>query len=204
MVLCANGLVLALIGWRGYKRVWYPLLFLFLMMPLPGRIHDAIMLPMQGAATQVSAGVLELVGIPVGHQGHILEVGEHHVAVAEACSGLRMALAFLIVAATVAYIVQRPRWQKAVVLLSSVPIALTCNVGRIVATAWLFNAGYERLAQGFFHQAAGLMMMPVGLGFIMLELYLLSKFASAEEVATVVGGGFTSLRGAQARSAVTE
>ncbi|MGB2985351.1 MAG: exosortase [Phycisphaerae bacterium] len=173
LVLCANGLAMILLGWRGYKRVWYPLMFLLLMIPLPGRVHDAVMLPLQGFSACVSTGILEILGIPTQRYGHILEVGGHQVAVAEACNGLRMALAFLIVAGIVAYLVPRPRWQKLTVVLSSLPIALTCNITRIVVTACLFGAGYGWLAQGTLHEVAGLLMMPVALCLILLELWLL-------------------------------
>ncbi|MBI4718563.1 MAG: exosortase, partial [Planctomycetes bacterium] len=178
MVVCASGVVMALIGWRGYARVWYPLAFLLLMLPLPRRMHDAVMLPLQGFGAQVSASILEIIGIPVERFGHVLEVAGQRVAVAEACSGLRMALAFLIVTAVVAYIVRRPMWQRVLLVLSSVPIALACNVVRIVATAYLYSIGYDSLAQGVFHDGAGLLMMPVAFGLILLELWFLSTLTT--------------------------
>ena len=181
LVLCANGLAMSLLGFEGYKRVWYPLLFLFLMIPLPNRIHDAVMLPLQEFGARVSAGVLEIIGVPAARSGNILEVAGHQVAVAEACNGLRMALAFLIVAGFLAYVVRRPQWQKTVIVFSSVPIALSCNIARIVVSACLYSAGYEWLAQGMFHTLAGLLMMPLALCLILLELWFLSKLVAGTE-----------------------
>ena len=174
LVLCANGAAIALLGWNGYKRIWYPMLFLFLMIPLPGRVHDPVMLSLQELSAGATASVLEMVGIPVVRFGHVLEVASHQVAVAEACNGLRMVIAFLIVACSVAYFVRRPAWQKVVVLISSIPIALICNVARVAVTASLYQAGYERLAQGTTHDVAGLLMMPAAVGIILLELWLLA------------------------------
>lgn len=178
LVVCANGLVMSAIGWRGYKRVWYPMFFLFLMIPLPNRVYDAIMLPLQGLSARAAAGVLEIIGVPVERFGHVLELGGHQVAVAEACSGLRMALAFLVVAGLVAFIVARPRWQKAVVVLSSIPIAVACNVARVVGSAYVYSIGYHGLAEGMLHEAAGLLMMPAALYLIFLELRVLAKLVS--------------------------
>lgn len=175
LVVAANGLAVTLLGWEGYKRVWHPFVFLILMAPLPKRAHDMVMLPLQTAGAWVSAGVLEILGVPTERRGNVLEVGSYQVAVAEACNGLRMAVAFLIVACVVAFIVNRPRWQKVTIVLSSVPIALVCNVVRIVFTACLYSAGYERLAQGVLHDAAGLLMMPLALILIFVELGILSK-----------------------------
>ena len=175
MLICANGLVISLIGWSAYRRIWYPLLFMFLMLPLPNRIHAAVTLPLQGMGAQTSATVLEIVGVPAVRYGNVLEVGEHQIAVAEACSGLRMALAFLIVTGVFAYVIRRPRWQKLVVLLSSIPIAVVCNVLRIVVAAYLYDLGYGWLGQGVFHDAAGMLMVPTALGLVCLELWVLSN-----------------------------
>ncbi|UCC30276.1 MAG: exosortase [Phycisphaerales bacterium] len=175
MLICANGLIIGLIGWSAYRCIWYPLLFMFLMLPLPNRIHDAVTLPLQGVGAQISATILEIVGVPAVRYGNVLEVGEHHIAVAEACSGLRMALAFLIVTGVFAYVIRRPGWQKLVVLLSSIPIAVACNVLRIVVAAYLYDLGYGWLGRGAFHDAAGLLMVPVALCLVCLELWVLSN-----------------------------
>ncbi len=174
LVVCANGLAMTLLGWQGYRRVWYPLVFLLLMLPLPGGVHDAVMLPLQGFSAVISGGILEVVGVPVVRYGHVLEVGQRQIAVAEACNGLRMALAFILVAGSVAYLVRRPGWQRGVLLLSSIPIAITCNVVRIVLAACLYRAGYEWLAAGTVHDLAGLLMMPAALCLMFLELWLLT------------------------------
>lgn len=201
MVVCLNGLVLTLIGWSGYRRVLYPMMFLFLTLPLPHRVHNAILLPLQSVGAQISASVLEIVGIPAVRAGHVLEVAGHRIAVAEACSGLRMAVAFLIVTAVFAYFIQRPRWQKMLVLLSSVPIAVLCNVGRIVAAAYLFTAGHGWVARGVFHDVTGLLMVPAALLLVSLELWLFScvivpKNAMAALADKVDQGPVVSRRGA--------
>lgn len=179
MLICTNAAALMLLGWPVYRQVWYPLVFLALMLPLPGRVHDAVMIPLQTLGAQVSATILEVGGIPVERFGNVLEVSGHRVAVAEACNGLRMALAFLIVTGVVAYVIPRPHWQRAVVLLSSVPIALGCNVFRIVVTACLYRAGQAWLAEGIFHDGAGLLMMPLAVGLILVELWVLQNLADS-------------------------
>lgn len=178
VILCINGLALTILGWRGYRQVWFPFAFLILMAPLPNRLHDKIMLPLQAMGAKVSVVVLEVTGVPTERFGHVLEVAGYRVAVAEACSGLRMAVAFLIVAGVMAYLVNRPSWQKAIIIASSVPIALICNVFRIVFTACLYNAGYVALAQGLFHDAAGLLMMPIAVALILGELWFMKGVSS--------------------------
>jgi exosortase len=187
VVTCAVGIISSIAGYQICRRLWYPLLFLFLMVPLPHTIHGAVMLPLQGMSAQVATTVLETIGIPAVRSGHVLEVAGHQIAVAEACSGLRMALAFLIVTGVIAFVVDRPRWQRIAVLLSSVPIALACNVVRVVFSAYLFSIGQEWLAQGAFHDGAGLIMMPAAVGFVFFEFWLLSNLVvPSSAVAAIV------------------
>jgi hypothetical protein len=50
-----------------------------------------------------------------------------------------------------------------------------CNVVRLVLSAYLISIGREELAQGAFHDGAGLIMMPVAVGLVFLEFWVLSN-----------------------------
>jgi len=180
LVLTIAGLVLMVAGWQVFRRLAWVLLFLFLMIPLPGRIHNMISSPLQSQATTGAVFLLELFGAAVHRAGNVLTVNDAEVAVAEACSGLRMLTAFVVVAATLAYLVNRPRWQKAVLLASSVPIAIACNLARLVITAALFGAGYSKAAETFFHDFAGLAMMPLAVFILAGELWLMKRLVIAD------------------------
>lgn len=177
MITAAIGIILGLIGWQGFKKIWYPSLFLFLMCPPPGRLTETIMLPLQKFGALLSGYVLETFGIASERTGHVLEVAGHAVAVADACSGLRMVTSSLIVAGVLAYIITAPGWQRALILLSSLPIALACNVIRISVTAALIAAGHQKLAEGIFHTLTGMLMMPIMLVLLVLELRICQSLA---------------------------
>jgi len=181
LVLTVAGLVLLVAGRPAFRRVVWILLFLFLMFPLPGNIHNLISGPLQGLATAGSVFLLETAGIHVGHQGNVVLLNDStSVAVAEACSGLRMLTAFMIVAAFIAYMVQRPRWQKTVLLLSSIPVAVVCNILRISLTAVLMLYVSAAWAEKFFHDFAGLVMMPAAVFLLFGELWLLRRLTLEE------------------------
>ena len=187
LVLCANGIALAFLGYRSYCKIWYPLAFLILMCPMPGRIQDAVMLPLQTMASTCSSIVLETLGIAAERSGNVFEIRGHSVAVAEACNGLRMVTSSLLVAGVLAYLlIDRPRWQRVGLLISSIPIALACNIGRIVLTGILFHLGWPQLAEGLFHALTGLLMMPIMIGLLMVELCIIcrvTRWASQSETA---------------------
>ena len=151
------------------------------MVPLPGRVHNLISGPLQTMATTGSVFLLEAFGVTVSQQGNVIMLNEKiPMAVAEACSGLRMMTAFVIVAAFMAYMVKRSRLKKAVLLLSSIPVAVMCNIVRLCVTAVLFMIASSELAEKFFHDFAGLVMMPAAVLLMFAELWLLDKIIEPE------------------------
>jgi len=176
LVLTVAGLVLVVAGWQVFWRVKWILLFLFLMVPFPGRIHNLISSPLQRIATTGSVFLLEALGVRVSQDGNVVTLnGTLPLAVAEACSGLRMLTAFIIVAAFIAYMVNRPWPQKAILLASSVPVAVLCNIVRISVTAVLMVAVNADVAQKFFHDFAGLVMMPIAVLLMFAEIGLMDR-----------------------------
>ncbi|MBA7615624.1 hypothetical protein ES703_22908 [subsurface metagenome] len=176
LVLTAAGLVLMVAGWQMFRSVSWILLFLFLMVPLPRRVHNLISGPLQRMATTGSVFLLEAFGVRVSQQGNVVMLNEKiPMAVAEACSGLRMLTAFVIIATFMAYMVKRSRRQKAVLLLSSIPVAVMCNILRLCVTAVLFLLASAEVAQKFFHDFAGLAMMPAAVFLMFGELWLMDK-----------------------------
>jgi exosortase len=146
------------------------------MIPLPGRIHNLISPPLQKLATTGSVFFLEAFGTSVSQQGNVVMLGGVTLlAVAEACSGLRMLMAFIIVAAFIAYMIKRPRWMKGVLLVSSIPVAVVCNIVRIFGTALLMLYVSEEMAQKFFHDFAGYVMMPVAVMLLFGEIWLMDR-----------------------------
>ncbi len=181
LVITLSGVVLLTLGWRVFWRLKWVLLFMMLMVPLPGRVHNAIAGPLQRFATVGAVFLLEVFGLAVSNEGNTIVLnGDVHLNVAEACSGLRMLTAFVVVAATMAYVIDRPKWQKLVIFASSIPVAIACNLARLFATAmlWLLISG--DLAQWFFHDLAGWTMMPLAVLLLIGELWLMAKLVLPE------------------------
>lgn len=184
LVVTIAGLVLLIGGRELFRQSGWILIFLFLMVPLPGRVHNMISGPLQAQATSGAVFLLELVGLTVGREGNVILLnGSVELAVAEACAGLRMLTAFVVVAAFFAYIVNRPRWQKATLVISSVPIAIVCNLVRLCMTAGLYLVASSDIAEKFFHDFAGLIMMPMAIGILVAELALMNKLVIPDPVA---------------------
>jgi exosortase/archaeosortase family protein len=99
---------------------------------------------------------------------------------------------FLALAVAMVFLVERPWWDKFMILLSAVPIALIVNVIRITVTGLLYMAvGQDNeFAHKLGHDWAGYFMMPMALGFLWLELQILERLTVPVNVAQFkpVGG----------------
>lgn len=142
----------------------------------PALVHSLINIPLQRLATTGSVFLLQALRISVRQEGNVVVLGDNiPMAVAEACSGLRMLMAFVIIGAFIAFMIKRPRWQKAVVLASSIPVAVVCNILRIVVTAVLMLHVGRELGETFFHDLAGYFMTAVAVLLLFGEISLMDR-----------------------------
>ncbi|MFZ0033564.1 MAG: exosortase [Sedimentisphaerales bacterium] len=179
IALSIAALILLLFGWQLFRKVSTVLLFLCLMLPWPNRIQAAVALPLQHWATSSAVFCLEMTGYEVVQEGNVIHIGQATVAVAEACNGLRMITAFFVISSLVILLVKREWWEKLLVLASSLPIALLCNTVRLTITAVVFTMLSGEYWEKIFHDFGGYAMMPLALGMIVLELWLLTKITTA-------------------------
>ncbi len=117
--------------------------------------------------------MLQTLGIAAYAEGNVIVMGEIHIGVVEACSGLSMLMIFFALSTAVTLLSRRSPLERTVIFLSAVPIALAANILRIVATAILHKVAGRELADLVFHDLAGWLMMPLALGMLWLLIRLL-------------------------------
>ncbi len=175
IILSIAALVLLLFGWQLFRKVSTILLFLCLMLPWPNIIQYFIGLRLQSWATSSAIFCLEIIGYEVIREGNIIHIGDVSVAVVEACNGLRMITAFFVITGLVVLLVKRAWWEKLIILVSSLPIALLCNTVRLAITAMFFTVLEGEYWEKIFHDFGGYAMMPLALAAVVGELWLLTK-----------------------------
>jgi exosortase len=166
----------------GRSMLWWAgpaIAFLLFMYPFPSIIENTVLSKLQTYASILSTWTLQLLGISAARQGNTINVDtlEEALQVAEACSGLRMLTIFGAMSVALVMIIERPWWDKLIILISAVPIALASNMVRIVSTALLYLAFGQDTPwlNSLLHKWAGFAMMPVGLGLLWIELAILSR-----------------------------
>jgi exosortase/archaeosortase family protein len=81
-----------------------------------------------------------------------------------------------------AYLHERPPWQRITLLLSTVPIAIVCNIVRVTVTGFLFVFAGQEYTQGIYHDGLGLAMLPLAFGLYgALAWFMSSLFVEGRE-----------------------
>ncbi len=155
-VVSASALVITLVGlvWafagREVVRAWaFPLLFLLLMIPLPGIERLSPILEAFTATWAASAA--RWLGVAASNTGGQVSVGTQAFTVGAPCSGLRSLVALPTLAVLFAYSVQGPLWARGLIVLAALPIALLANLVRVSSIFWVAGALGAEAALGFFH-----------------------------------------------------
>jgi len=185
MIAVIGSVVLFTGGWKILKYTWLPVAYLFFAVPLPGRLYFQLTNPMRQLAAQVATVVLNLVPqLEATVQGSTIDVVYQSVRmepgldVADACSGMRLVMAFVALGVAMAYLHWRPIWQRLVLLASTLPIAIFCNIVRVTITGFIYILGNPKYAQGIYHDMLGMLMLPLafilygGLAALMENLFI--------------------------------
>jgi len=176
MLICLAGIAAAVGGRRAVIWAGPSILFLIFMLPLPYRFQTMLGGSLQRIATLASAYVLQTLGVSAVTEGNVILLSETKLGVVEACNGLSMLFTFFALATAVAILSQRSWPEKIAIFFSAVPIAILANVVRITVTGLLFEASQDELARTVFHDLAGWLMMPLALGMLLVELFVLGRF----------------------------
>jgi exosortase len=149
--------------------------FLVFMVPLPYELERNIGSPLKDAATYSSTFLLQTLGRPAIRDGNIILIDEVRLGVVDACSGLKMMATFAAFSVGAVLLIKRSRFEKLMIVLGIVPIAVLTNVLRITMTGVSFAIISNKGAQHFLHDLYGYMMIVVGLALLALEMWVLKK-----------------------------
>jgi exosortase len=185
MVGLVFGLVLYLGGGKVIRVTWLPILFLIFAMPLPARVYNAISLPLQNLAARGAGTALGLFNIDVNSSASTLDLvsisGQlRTLAVAQACNGMRLLMAFMALGVAAAYLDERPKWQRVILVLAAMPIAIFCNILRVTITCLMYFVDKEELGQKFTHTVTGLLMLVPAFALLWVLGWILKKLVTEE------------------------
>ena len=162
-------------GWGMFRWAWAPIALTIFMYPLPDEAQRYITGPLQTFNTTVATFLLQTLGFDAFREGNLIRLGQDHVMnVVDACAGLKMLTIFVWLCALVIVVAGLEWWENLVIAISAIPIAIMANALRITTAGMLYGVS-PALAEGFHDSTpAALLMMGLAVGFILLEMKLLS------------------------------
>jgi len=141
----------------------FPLLFLFLMVPLPEVILDRTIHALQEGSTDVTYLIFQAVGMPVVRHGFLLSVPGVTIEVAKECSSIRSSVALLITCLIAAHLYLRTSWKIILMVLLVVPVSVIKNGIRIATLTLLSIYVDPSFLTGKLHHEGGFVFFLVAL-----------------------------------------
>lgn len=152
----------------GRKMLWWSLpsiAFLLLLTPMPYRVESLLSFKLQGVSTLLSSIALRTMGFPAITEGNTIWLGDQHLLVEEACSGLRIFMGMVAMGFFFAALTRRSWIDRAIILACSAPIAIIANALRVTGTGMAYHwLDAERAHKA--HDNLGVVMIFVGAGML--------------------------------------
>ncbi|MEW6514359.1 MAG: exosortase B [Pseudomonadota bacterium] len=184
--------LLLLRGTAALKACWFPIFFLFFMIPLPGPVVDALTLPMKTAVSWATEHILYALGYPISRSGVILHLGQYKLLVANACAGLHTLFSLEALGLLYLHITRHESWTRDTALaILIVPISFTANVIRVITLSLVTYHFGDEAGQGFLHGFAGMVLFLSAL-LLIIGVDSLIQFFIARRSTQKVGAGRTA------------
>lgn len=161
-------------GPRLVLRLWFPLFFLMLSVPIPSFLLSLATSGLKEFVSSAAVEILYRVGYPIARDGAVLTLGPYQLLVAEACAGMNSIISLSAVGLLYLYLVPPAHlWSLAAALAGIIPIAVAANVIRIVLLCLITYHLGDEAGQGFLHEFAGMAMFAFALfSFVALSALL--------------------------------
>jgi exosortase len=161
-VLTTYGILLILsnfllsFGVAAFRRALFPLLLLFLMIPVPGQLMDSVIRILQEGSATVSAILFKLIGLPALRHNLGFSLPGLDIQITEPCSGIRSSIGLSILSLVAGHLLLRAIWRKLLLVSLTIPLVIFKNAVRIVTIASLGVYVSPDFLHGKLHDYGGL------------------------------------------------
>ena len=179
------GVAIVACGWSAMRVLWFPLLYLvafgqFISAQILAPVTDR----MQDIATTGSFFMFEIMGFETVRVGNLITLESdgqpRTLDVGEACSGMKMLMAFLAMGTFIAWTGLPRLWQRVVLVALGLPIAIVVNILRIT-TQGILDTWDAGLSVGAAHSTISMLWLIPALLLYLFFLWVLEGFAPEDE-----------------------
>ena len=162
-------------GKAALKSAHFPLLFLFLTVPLPNFLLEHIISLLQAGSAEIAEILFNLTGVPVLREGLVFHLPGVNIEVARECSGIRSTIALFILALPVVHYGLHSLWKKLFFLACAFFMMILKNGIRIVTLSLLAVYVNPSFLFGRLHHGGGIVFFLLGLLLLLPVLLLLQR-----------------------------
>jgi len=128
VLLWIGGFVLSY-GPRASQAGLFPLLFLFLMVPIPDFLLSRAVYWLQAGSAEVTYALFQGVDVPVLRTGLVFALPGLTIEIAEECSGIRSSMTLVITSLFAGHLLLRSVWRQAALTVATLPLLLVKKTG---------------------------------------------------------------------------
>lgn len=165
MILAVFGLCLLLTGPKMIQLLFLPICYLVFGVTVAEMVMIKLTFVLQGIAAHGGGVLLNLLGVSTDVMGNRLIITTSEgttipLNIAEACSGMRMVIAFAALGVVVALASLKHWWQRIALMLMGLPVAVAMNIVRVavLGVASLYD---PELAKGEAHMFIGFALLVI-------------------------------------------
>lgn len=153
-----------LYGWDVLRRLWFSLLYLLLVLPLPYSLTYSAGAWLGTALAQYVSAILQLAQFETAYRGNMLFIDQYELSVELACAGLSSTISLVAVSVLYARWVHRDNPIRiACLLVFAFPIAFGANLMRVAMLALAVHWYGSGVLGSFFHPMSGFISFLVAL-----------------------------------------
>lgn len=175
LVLSWVGSFLLCFGSLPSRKLIFPLLFFFGLVPLPHIALDYVIAELQIGSAWSAHVFFAAFRVPVFQQGVSLSIPELNIQVAQECSSIRSSSMLVVTTLVMAQVLLLSLWRKVLVVCLAVPFSVLKNGLRIFVIAMLGTRVDPGYLNGRLHHQGGIIFFGLALGAITALLWLLRR-----------------------------
>jgi exosortase len=188
------GLFVLWYGARSARMALLPLCLLLFMVPAPEAVLNTVVRFLQQGSAVLSYELFRLLGVPALREGTVISLPRLTIQVAPECSGIRSSISLLILTLAVGNLYLRFAWNKVLLMLVLIPLAVMKNAIRVVTLSLLAIYVNPGFLNGPLHHRGGIFFFLIALTLlipiVMVMRWLDRTAAGASSAGAKAGSNF--------------
>ena len=180
-LLSFTGVCCLFLGKEMLRAITFPIGLLIFMVPFPEIVRHGIETFLQHGSAAVADGLFKLSGMPVYQDGLMFRLPGFNLEVATECSGIRSSLMLFIMSLLTGYLFLRNPWNRTMLALAVIPLALLRNGFRIFVIGQLCVRVGPDMINSPIHRHGGPLFFILALIPLFLLLIILRKSERANK-----------------------